>query len=107
MAQNACEMYFNGIKIACFFQKITQLLADPRLWYVWVTLVYSKRLPNLDIFTFNFGKPDNGFWFFVLQNLCPTKSSSFKNFWWRHYMSFVVLPPPIKNPGYAYGLTVI
>ena len=54
-------MYSNGIKMACFFQKIAQLLADPSLWYVWVTLVYSTRLPNLDIFTFNFGKPDNGF----------------------------------------------
>ena len=58
MAQNACEMYSNGFKIASFFQKIAQLLGasppDPPLWYVWETLVYSTRLPNLDIFTFNF-----------------------------------------------------
>ena len=61
-------MYSNGIKIACFFQirlSNTSLL---------------NTSPNLDIFTFNFGKPDNSFWSFVLQYLCPAKSSSLKNF---------------------------
>ena len=48
-------------------------------------------------------KPGHGFWSPILRYLCPTKSSSFENFWWLHCMWFLVCSPPIKNPGYAYA----
>ena len=35
-----------------------------------------------------------GFWSSTLRYLCPTKSSSFEKFWWRHCMWFEVCPPP-------------
>ena len=53
MVLNMCEVWFNGIKIAFFtkkLQKIAQQLGasppDPRLWYVWATLAFSKRLQS-------------------------------------------------------------
>ena len=72
MALNMCEMWFNGIKIAFFskkLQKIAQQLgASPpkppatggpapiprRLWYVWVTLAFSKRLQSYEFALFNY-----------------------------------------------------
>ena len=61
MALNMCEMWFNGIKIAFFskkFQKIAQQLGasppDPRLWYVWVTLAFSKPLQSYVFALFNY-----------------------------------------------------
>ena len=43
----------------------------------------------------------------ILWYLCPTKSSSFENFWWRHCMWFVVWASlPIKNSGHAYKLEI-
>ena len=54
-------MWSNGIKKAfCFkkWQKIAQRLgastSDPRLWYVWVTLAYSIRLPSKTFALFNY-----------------------------------------------------
>ena len=43
-----------------------------------------------------------GFRFSILRYLCPTKNYFFEKFWWCHCVWFVVLAPPIKNPGYAY-----
>ena len=61
MVPNMCEVWFNGIKIAFFFknlQKIAQQLGasppDLRLWYVWVTLVFSKRLQSYVFALFNY-----------------------------------------------------
>ena len=61
MALNICEMSFNGIKIA-FFSKKLQIIAqqlgasppDPRLWHVWVTLAFSKRLQSYAFALFNY-----------------------------------------------------
>ena len=38
----------------------------------------------------------NGFRSSILRYLCPTKSSSFKNFWWGHCMWFVIWAPNKK-----------
>ena len=95
----------------------------PAVWYVWVqcdTFEYNGLLstsPKLGIFTFkllvftlSFTKilvkyqQDYSFRSSILRYLCPTKSSYFEIFWWRHCMWFVVWAPPIKNPGYAYVL---
>ena len=61
MALNMCEVWFNGIKIAFFskkLQKIAQQLealpTDPRLWYVWVTLTFSKRFQSYVFSLFNY-----------------------------------------------------
>ena len=74
MALNMCKMWFNGIKIAFFskkLQKIAQQLGakppdpqslrpqgapppDPRLWYVWVTFAFSKRLQSYVFALFNY-----------------------------------------------------
>ena len=64
MALNTCELYWNGIKIASFCKNYKKCpaagasypdphglrwlgapLPDPRLWYVWVTLLCSTSLP--------------------------------------------------------------
>ena len=57
MALNTCELWFNGITIASFFTKnctaagslTSRPSPEPRLWWGWVTLVYSAHLP---IYTF-------------------------------------------------------
>ena len=61
MALNMRKMWFNGIKIAFFskkLQKIVQHLGatppDPRLWYVWVTLAFSRRLQSYVFALFNY-----------------------------------------------------
>ena len=74
MALNMCEMWSNGIKIAFFSQKLQKIaqqlgasLSDPqssdrwaprpqtpRLWYVWVTLAFSKRLQSYAFALFNY-----------------------------------------------------
>ena len=66
MALNMCEMWFNGIKIAFFSKKLQKIaqqmgasppdpqslqplgdpLPEPRLWYAWVSLAFSKRLQS-------------------------------------------------------------
>ena len=82
------------------------------------TFEYTSLLntsSKLDFYTFqqlgfalylyqNPGKVPSGYGFrsSILRYLCPTK-----NFWWRHCVWFVVrAPPPIKNPGYAYGMSL-
>ena len=122
MALNTCELWSNGIQIASFAKKLQKLAqrlesspSDLCLWYVWVSLVCSTRFPFYTLTLFwgfklsPFSKilvlyqhTGHGFWSFDLQYLCPTKSSSFENFWWRH-CTWVGPRPLIKNPGYAYG----
>ena len=97
-----------------FFQKIAKKL--PSSWGFGPKppsvirlskLVCWHTSPNLHIIIFNFwfkllsfknsslsAKPGHGFWLYILRYLCPTKSSSFENFWWRHCMSFLVWPYP-------------
>ena len=61
MALNMCKVWFNGIKIAFFSKKLQKIAqqqgaspSDPRLWYVWVTLVFSKRLQSYVFSFFNY-----------------------------------------------------
>ena len=74
MALNMCEMWFNGIKLALFSKKLQKIAKQlgasppdpkasghwgphpqtPRLWYVWVTLAFSKRLQSYVFALFNY-----------------------------------------------------
>ena len=120
---NTCEMWSDGIKIA-FFQKNCQAAGasapNPHLWYVWVNYSACTRLRIYIFSCLTFGlralpfensslkaKPGHGFWSYILRYLCPTKSSSFKNFWWRHCMSFLVWPSPrskiLATPMHGWG----
>ena len=63
MALNKCELRSNGIKIASFFLQKShtglelspQSTPRPRLWWAWVTLVYSTHLPIYTFILFIFG----------------------------------------------------
>ena len=73
MTLNMCEMWFNRIKIAFFPKNYKKSpnswglrpqtakasgrwgpAPDPRLWYVWVTLAFSKRLQSYVLALFNY-----------------------------------------------------
>ena len=56
-----CKVWFNGIKIAFFTKKLQKIAQqqgasppDLRLWYVWVTLAFSKRLQSYVFALFNY-----------------------------------------------------
>ena len=119
------EMWFNGIKIA-FFQKITKNRPAvggfaPRPPSV-MRLSYASFFntsPKLDIYTFQllvfalsvckilFWVPaGNDFRSSIPRYLCPTKISSFENFWWIHCMWFVVWAYPNQKFWLPYEMEI-
>ena len=115
MALSMCKVWFNGIKIAFFSKKLQKIAGkfskklqkqleasppDPRLWCVWVTLAFSKRLHQSYVFAlFNYISLSLS----VCKILVKCQQA---NFWWCHCMWFVVSASPIKNSGYADKLEI-
>ena len=123
MALNTCELWSNSIKIASFFFTKNWTAAgslapiplpDPRLWWAWVTLVYSAHFPiyTFALFIFSLNPiPIAKSWLrantqattsdipmyniFVPQKVPLSKISE--------HVITCDLVPPIKNPGYTYA----
>ena len=90
---------------------------DPRLWYVWVTLVYSTRLQFRHFQFLTFGSSPLSFSSKILVK-CQTQAKAsdlpfynifvpqkipLSKIWLRHCMRFMVWPlSPNQNPGYAF-----
>ena len=108
MALNMCEIRIDGIKIAFLskkLRKVAQQLGvpplNPRLWYVWVTLTFSKRLQNyvyalFNIISFSLNSRFAKSWLCANRQIFNDVIAC--DLWFR--------PPPIKNSGYAYELEV-
>ena len=106
MALHMCEVRFNDIEIDFFskkLQKIAQQLGalppDPRLWYVWVTLFFSKLLQNYIFALFSILVEALS----VCKILVKWKTGKFLM---TSLHVICGLSLPIKNSGYAYKLEI-